>query len=165
MDGARPAAPADLPRLAELCRESLAELAPTRGGEVFVTREARAEPIEAGLAEALAAADRRVVVGTIDGTTVGYAVASLEDLRDGSRLGRVEDLFVEPPARAVGVGEAMMNSLLGWFRGRGCAGVDAVALPGNRATKNFFEMSGFSARLIVMHHRLASEEAAATPDP
>jgi hypothetical protein len=37
---------------------------------------------------------------------------------------------------------------------RGCSGVDATALPGNRATKNFFEESGFTARLLVMHHRL-----------
>ena len=47
-----------------------------------------------------------------------------------------------------------MDQLLEWFRGRGCNGVDATALPGNRATKNFFEMSGFTARLLVMHHRM-----------
>jgi GNAT superfamily N-acetyltransferase len=68
-------------------------------------------------------------------------------------LGRITDLFVEPGARAVGVGEALMDALLPWFRARECRGVDATALPGNRETKNFFEMSGFTARLLVMHHR------------
>jgi hypothetical protein len=48
----------------------------------------------------------------------------------------------------------MMGSLLEWFGARGCSGVDATALPGNRATKNIFEESGFTARLLVMHHRL-----------
>ena len=48
-----------------------------------------------------------------------------------------------------------MGLLLEWCRDQGCRGVDALALPGMRATKNFFEESGFSARLIVMHHRMA----------
>jgi GNAT superfamily N-acetyltransferase len=68
-------------------------------------------------------------------------------------LGVIEDIYVEPEARAVGVGEAMMASALEWFTAEGCKGVDAYALPGDRHTKNFFEESGFSARLLVMHHR------------
>jgi hypothetical protein len=36
--------------------------------------------------------------------------------------------------------------------------VDVIALPGHRATKNFFEEQGFTARAIVMHHGL-------DPDP
>ena len=37
---------------------------------------------------------------------------------------------------------------------RACIGADALALPGNRATKNFFEQNGFVARSIVMHRPL-----------
>jgi GNAT superfamily N-acetyltransferase len=96
-----------------------------------------------------------VVVGTVDDVVVGYATGRVESLRDGTRLGVIDDLYVEPEARAVGVGEAMMDDLLPWFQARGCKGVDSTALPGLRATKNFFEESGFSARLIVMHHRMA----------
>lgn len=117
-------------------------------------REARAEPVEETLAADLARADACLLAGTIDGHAVGYSAAHLEVLRDGGRLGIVDDLYVESGAREVGVGEAMMEALLGWFRSRGCHGVDATALPGNRGTKNFFESNGFSARLIVMHHRL-----------
>lgn len=154
MEAARPATSSDLPRLAELCREALAELAPTRGGAVFVAREARAEPVEATLAAALDDAAQVVVVGTLDDVVVGYAAATTDALRDGAVLGVIGDLFVEDPARGVGVGEALMDQLLHWFRQRGCRGVDAFALPGNRATKNFFEESGFTARLLVMHHRM-----------
>jgi hypothetical protein len=32
-------------------------------------------------------------------------------------------------------------------------GIDAFALPGMRETKNFFEGSGFTARLLVMHRQ------------
>lgn len=154
MEATRPAAEADVSRLAELCRQALAEVGGReRGGAVFVAREARAEPVEESLLGDMADPERIVLVGTIDGVVVGYATGRTEELRDGTILGVVDDLFVEEGARSVGVGECMMDDLLGWFRGRACSGVDAFALPGDRATKNFFEECGFSARLLVMHHR------------
>lgn len=154
MEAARPATPTDLPALAELSDRALAELAPTRGGAVFVAREGRARPTAETLAADLDDPSVEVIVGTIDDHPVGYAVGRTEALRDGSTLGIITDLYVEEGARAVGVGEALMGELLTFFRARGCAGVDATALPGNRQTKNFFEESGFTARLLVMHHRL-----------
>ena len=70
----------------------------------------------------------------------------------------VDDIFVEEGARQVGVGEAMMADLVAWCREQGCVGMDAMALPGHRSTKNFFEESGFTARNLVMHHRLDEDE-------
>ena len=67
----------------------------------------------------------------------------------------VDDLYVEPEARGVGVGEAMMDARPRLGGERGCVGVDALALPGNRATKNFFETFGLVARAIVVHRRSA----------
>ena len=158
MEGARAATECDLPRLVELCRQLLAELrSQDRGGPLFVVREGRAEPVEDSLRAEVLDPACTVVVGTIDEVVVGYATGRVDALRDGSRLGLIDELFVEPEARAVGVGEAMMQPLLTWFRSRGCLGVDSTALPGLRATKNFFEESGFSARLIVMHHRMGEE--------
>ena len=154
MEAARPATPNDVAALAELSERALAELAPTRGGAVFVVREGRAQPVAETLAADVADASACVLVGTIDDHPVGYAVGRTEALRDGSVLGVITDLYVEDGARSVGVGESLMGQLLEFFRGAGCAGVDATALPGNRATKNFFEESGFTARLLVMHHRL-----------
>lgn len=154
MEAARPATEADLPRLAQLCRSALAEMAPNRGGAVFVAREARAEPVETSLGDALGDPAQTVIAGTIDEVVVGYAAARLEDLRDGQRLAVIDELYVEADARAVGVGEAVMADVVAWAGRNGCAGIDAMALPGDRNTKNFFEMSGFTARLLVMHHRL-----------
>lgn len=155
MEAARPATPADVPRIAELCRMALAELgARERGGDMFVTREARPEPVEESLAAAVGDPALLVLAGTYDGVIVGYATGRVETLRDGRCLGLIDELFVEELARAVGIGEAMMDQLLAWFRGRRCTGVDSTALPGARETKNFFEESGFTARLLVMHHRL-----------
>ena len=157
MEGARPATSADVPRLAELARAAIAELEPMRGGAVWRAREARPEPLEQNLAAALADPCVRLVAGTIDDVVIGYAAVHIEDLRDGSRLGVVDDIFVEEGARGVGLGEAMMGDLVAWCMGQGCFGMDAMALPGHRSTKNFFEESGFTARQLIMHHSLSQE--------
>ena len=128
-----------------------------KGGAVWAAREARPEPVEESLKASLVDEATRVVVGTIDEVPIGYATVNVEVLNDGSRLGVVSDIFVEEEARAVGVGEAMMGDLVAWCRQQGCAGMDAMALPGHRLTKNFFEESGFTARKLVMHHRLENK--------
>jgi GNAT superfamily N-acetyltransferase len=130
---------------------------PARGGALFVVREARAEPLEAAFTEELADSSKDVFVGEYAGVALGYAAISAETLRDRSSLAVITDLYVEPQARQVGVGEALMVLLVGWAAERGCIGIDATALPGDRQTKNFFEASGFTARMLVMHHRLAAQ--------
>jgi GNAT superfamily N-acetyltransferase len=155
VEAARRARADDIPRLAALWRAARDELgAQVRGGSLFVAREARAEPVDESLGADIASDDAVVVAGTLDDVVVGVAAGCVEHLRDGRLLGVIRELFVEADARGVAVGEAMMAELLGWFGEKGCVGVDALALPGARATKNFFEGSGFSARLLVMHHRL-----------
>ena len=44
-----------------------------------------------------------------------------------------------------------MDLLVAWAHERGCVGIDALRLPGNRDTKNFFERFGLTARAIVVH--------------
>src|SRR3954447_17545320 len=145
--------------LAELARAAIVELTPMKGGAVWAAREARPEPVEDSLKASLADDATHLVVGTIDDVPVGYASVRVEVLNDGSRLGVVDDIFVEEGAREVGVGEAMMGDLMAWCEGHGCAGMDAMALPGHRSTKNFFEESGFTARKLVMHHRLGERRS------
>lgn len=154
MEAVRPAGPGDVDRIVELFEDAVAEMRPLRGGEIFVTRETRAGPGDAAIREAVADDDQFAVVGTFDDVVVGYAIGGVEDLRSSVRLGRISDLFVDAQARGVGVGEGMMRAMLDWFRAQGCVAVDGYALPGDRSTKNFFEASGFSARLLVMHTRL-----------
>ena len=150
---ARPATPADASRLAELARTVRDEMAQLRGGPLFLAREARAEPLEASFTAEIADPRHLVLVGTIDDVALGYAAARVEELRTGDVLAVVTDLYVEPEARAVGVGECLMEAVLQWCKEQHATAVDTYALPGDRDTKNFFEMSGFTARLLVMHHR------------
>jgi GNAT superfamily N-acetyltransferase len=150
---------ADVPRLAELNRAAIEELAPMRGGAVWKAREARQEPFAEQFEELLDLPERRVLVATIDGAVVGYAVARLDHVAGGRVLGVIDDIFVEEGARQVGLGELMINDLMAWCQERKCIGIDAMALPGHRATKNFFEESGFTARQLVMHHAFDDEGA------
>ena len=148
MEAARRATPADADRLQELGAAFVAELAAQeRGGRVFATRELDQDLFD----------NPAVYVGTYDDVVIGFGTGRTELLNDGAVLGIIDALYVEPEGRGVGVGEAMMGELLAWFRSQKCIGVDAMALPGMRETKNFFEESGFSARLLVVHHRLAPD--------
>jgi len=154
----RPATPDDLGRVVELGRELHGELAPMRGGRIWAAREARVEPLEPALAALLDDPDASVLVGTIDEVIVGFGIVILETLSGGERLGRITELFVEEPARAIGVGEAICDALVAFAMEHQCIGVDAVALPGHRATKNFFEDQGFTARSLVMHRPARPDE-------
>ena len=154
VEGARLADPEDLIRISELAELAVSEQVGERGGAIWSQRETRPLPALPSLQEALDDSRQLVLAGTIDDTVVGYATARLERLRNGEQLGIVNDLFVEPEARAVGVGEMLIEQVLDWCRKHGCCGVDALALPGNRDTKNFFETFGFTARAIVVHRSL-----------
>jgi ribosomal protein S18 acetylase RimI-like enzyme len=147
--GARRAERADEKVLVALDAEARASLVVQRGGPLRLLRELAA--FDAAL---LDRPDAVVVVGTIDDVIIGFAHAEAEALPDGEELAVLNGLYVDPGAREVGVGEAMMDLVLAWSEERGTTGIDAVALPGDRATKNFFERFGLTARAIVVHRRL-----------
>jgi GNAT superfamily N-acetyltransferase len=154
-EGTRLATDEDLARLAELVGVAIEELRQGRGGEVWARHAARSAPYEPALRVQIADPAQLVLVGTVDDVVMGYGVATTEVLSDGGRLGVVTDLYTDPGAREVGIGEAMMDALVGWCREQGCFGVDSLALPGDRHTKNFFESFGLVARAIVVHRSLS----------
>lgn len=154
MEEARQAWPADAERVEQLRAEATAALGPVRGGHLLGAELARRGAVAERLADGRVGDAAAVRVGTLDGIIVGYGTVRVDDLA-GERLGVVEELYVEPAARGVGVGEAIMESMTQWCVASGCSGVDGVALPGDRTAKGFFERHGFTARLLVMHRRLA----------
>ena len=140
--------------MAALAGAAVAEKLGQKGGALWARREGRPAPQEATLRSALDRPDHELAVGTLDGVVVGYGVVRTETLLDGGLLGVIEDIYVDPGARAVGLGETLMNNVIDWCRARGCFGVDSLALPGDRHTKNFFESFGLVARAIVVHRSL-----------
>ena len=159
VEAVRAATPEDLPAIVGLVEALRAELTPMRGGRIWAVREARPGAPQEVYGALLTDPGACVVVGTLDGVVIGFGVVTVEALSDGGRLGVVSELFVDVEGRAVGVGEAMLEAMVAFCMAEGCVGVDAFALPGHRAAKNFFEESGFTARAIVMHHTLEDTDA------
>jgi GNAT superfamily N-acetyltransferase len=158
----RPAGPGDEALLQELSVRALGHMAPSRGGAMYLERHATPLP---PLPADWSAADRRVWLGGLDNAEAGYLVAAIAPLASGGVVGVIEAIYVEPDARCCGIGEAMMDVAIGWLRGRGCVGVEATALPGERATKNFFEEHGLKARLLTVYRSLSDDDPLEQPLP
>ncbi|MHB8439422.1 MAG: GNAT family N-acetyltransferase [Acidimicrobiales bacterium] len=137
-----------------LCRQALDDLAGKRGGPLFTRREtglvAKALIRPGGLDSLVAQQRLRVLVALDDQAVVGMAVGRIEEVGEAA-LGVVDVLYVVPESRRLGAGRALLDELVAWFAQHRCRGVDAAALPGDRDTKNFFEGTGFKARLLTMH--------------
>jgi GNAT superfamily N-acetyltransferase len=154
MESVRLARREDQDRVGELCQRAIEHLGRARGGPLYLRREAglvaKAMLRPGGLDRLLADPRRRVVVGSVDDAVVGMAVGHLDAVGEAT-VGVVDGCYVEPEARGVGVGRALLDDLTGWFAQARCRGVDASALPGDREMKSLLEASGFKARLITMH--------------
>ena len=149
IEGVRFATVEDLSVLAEFAAQAVEEQIDNRGGAIWSRRDTRSQPYRVSLEAAFNDPDQDLWVGLIDQVPVGYAVAKAEILRTGEILGSVSDLWVEPAAREVGIGEALINEIIQWCKERHCIGIDSLALPGNRATKNFFETFGFLSLIHI----------------
>ena len=151
MESSRLASAQDLELLTALGEQARAEMRPKRGGDVLDRLDIHASTVDDRMAQALADQSSVVAVGTVDGAPVAYGLMVVTEAADGSTHAVIEELFVEPEARSVGVGESLADLLLGIAAERGAIGVDSLALPGDRATKNFFESRGMVARAIIVH--------------
>ena len=150
MELARPAADVDRAACTRLVGEALSHAASLRGGPALI-EGASAEKLLARWTDG----DELVglFVGEFEGAVVGVLAVVALDV-GGGRRGRVECCYVEEDARGVGVGTALMDAAVSWSESAGCAEVDALALPGDRATKQRLEAAGFTARLLTLSRRL-----------
>jgi GNAT superfamily N-acetyltransferase len=146
---ARPATDADRASCVQLLGEALARATSMRGGPALV-RGATAEDLLARWSSGDDPAG--VFVGEFEGAVVGVLAVAAVDL-GGERRGRIDCCYVDEDARGVGVGTALMEAAVAWCDEAGCAEVDALALPGDRATKQRLEASGFTARLLTLSRR------------
>lgn len=156
----RAATAEDLGVIGSLIADVHAELAPERGGAIWLQSDARSAPFAASLAadlvESLDDGDQAVhlMVGGIDDVVLGVAVSRRRALHDGRFIVHVDELVVAPDARGVGLGVALLDEATTWATSIGAVGIESVALPGQRATKNFFEAAGMKARLLTVFRDL-----------
>jgi GNAT superfamily N-acetyltransferase len=132
---------AELELIEARAREALID---QRGGERWLVTH----PSRTGRwSESIRAGD--VHVAYIDDVVVGYLVAPRAD-----GIIRIDEVYVEPEAREVGFGDALLASAIEAGRHDGCTLVEGEALPGDRNTKNLYERAGITARLITVSRRL-----------
>lgn len=154
---ARPVGPEDIGTVADLAREARREALEYRGGERWLATEAAPEPLEDHLTQLMSAATVALVAGIWEEEVVGYGWARRMDRLDGSSIARIEELFVTPEARSVGVGELLFDALTQWARDHRLVAIDAFVLPGHREAKNFFETFKMTAHALIVHTRLDSD--------
>lgn len=142
---ARAATLADLDRIHDLVEQARQSVRPVRGGASHLD----VDGVDWHLDTRLESPHAAVLCGLIDDAVVGYAVVG-----EDRGAARIEAIFVEPEAREVGLGEELLDAVIAWSRARGCSTLDAVALPGDRHTKNFFETFGMVARAITVSRLL-----------
>ncbi len=147
----------DLERCEELIEIASVEMGEMRGGSQFATHGSRGldeTPDSKSLILEWASLDQGhlLIVGEVDSLVLGVAAGTIYP--SPMPLGRIEICFVDRVGRGLGVGAALINSLVEWFTQAGCKDIDATALPGDRATKQLLEQTGFKARLLVMHRSL-----------
>jgi hypothetical protein len=97
-----------------------------------------------------ATGDTITIVGGA-GVTI-FGTVSLYDAGEGRWF--VNVLFVEPIAREVGIGNAMIALALEELRRHKAKNINAAALPGDRSTKNLFERHGLVAQMITVGKQL-----------
>ena len=151
---ARVAGIGDIAVLSGLATDLQRALRTERGGSAHLALHGRREPLVESFAADTSDPGVLVVSGTVAGIVLGYGVCRLIETREQSLLAVIEEIYTDPDARRVGVGEAMLDLIIEWASARGATGIDAIALPGMRDTKNFFERFGLTARAITVHKKL-----------
>ncbi|MFZ4515807.1 MAG: GNAT family N-acetyltransferase [Acidimicrobiia bacterium] len=154
METVRRAAEDDVPALEPLAAALRSELNQERGGRLWELAEADPRDPDSRFAAALNAPDELLVIGCIDEVPVGYAWAVTIPLADGSMRAVIPELYVLPDARKVGLGESILNEIIAWANEQSCVALDAMALPGTRDTKNFFETAGMKSRMLIVSRDL-----------
>jgi GNAT superfamily N-acetyltransferase len=149
MERARPAQADDRTACARLLAQALDEAQAMRGGRALIGRETTET-----LLERWSGPQTGLFVGEFEGALVGLLGVSLTEPVAARVAGLIECCYVEPDARGVGVGSSLMEAAVAWGHEQGCTDLDALALPGDRQTKQRLEAAGFTARLLTLSRRL-----------
>jgi GNAT superfamily N-acetyltransferase len=104
---------------------------------------------------------------TVDGDVV-ILVAGVGDTVLGSLRAiltspmscQIQHVYVEQPAREIGIGDALIRHVIDHCKSAGISWVAASAQPGDRAMKNLFERHGLVAQTILVGKSLSDPSIA-----
>lgn len=96
-----------------------------------------------------------VVLTAIEaGDLVGFSVARLDPhwYRGGLRVGVIEEFYIAPAFRGVGLGRALATETITSLRTHGASSLMAMVVQGNMAALVFWQRVGFSLEGFVLFH-------------
>ena len=144
----RPLDPSDVDEVRALDARAREVLTGARGGPAWLEEH----PVPARWPEQ----GESVWIAELDGLVVGFLRLALTP-----DLARVVHVYVRPECRELGFGDDLLAAALHEARTAGCRRLDAVALPGDRDTKNLYERAGVVARAIVLGVELSGPASSA----
>ena len=136
---------ADGTQLGELEAAARHRLIDQRGGAALLAEQ----PAIGDWGPAIADHARWIGVAELDSFVVGY-----RELAFTGDIAVVRQVYVEPEARSLGFGDALLDAARDEAVRRGCGALEGFALPGDRDTKNLYERAGITARKIIVSTRL-----------
>lgn len=134
--------PGDIPAVVAIWREFMTMLADTNPDYWDGRRGAAA--FSAHLEAVLSSTDALAAVAETDGHIAGFALARVEALPEwfDTRIGLIRYLAVSPDARGLGVGKALFDAVVQWFRSQDIERVELYVLDGLPAS-GFWDRMGF----------------------
>ena len=141
----RPAVGDDVGQLIELEVAARASLIDARGGSRWLTEHPL---VGSSWPDRIARGGVFVAELNVAGmppVVVGYLAIDL-----AVPVASVEQVYIEPEARELGFGDALLAAAIAAARGAGARIFEGEALPGDRDTKNLYERAGITARLITL---------------
>ncbi|HYS72858.1 MAG TPA: GNAT family N-acetyltransferase [Thermoplasmata archaeon] len=100
--------------------------------------------------------DRLCLVAEPDGRAIGFllgAVLERPKVFERRRYGHIYDVFVDAARRNRGVGEALANAALEWFRAHRVDRVELYAHTRNESGLRFWKRMGFETTVYILDRR------------
>ena len=100
--------------------------------------------------------DDGLLVARLDGEPVGFVSFSVErgSLTLEVTRGLISNLYVDPPCRNRGIGEALLEAAETALANRGVEVVLLEAMADNRAVKRFYRRQGYDVHRVAFERRL-----------
>jgi len=102
--------------------------------------------------------DARILVADVDNRVVGYILGEIHDrkaLYPAGRYGFISDICVTADCRNRGMGKALVEGLILWFKNRGITAVELFAADRNPESTAFWHAMGFVDFLRLMRTEIS----------
>ena len=132
----RPASQADLPDLVELTTAFYQE-------DGFATVH---EALPGRFTAFLGQSEANITVAVTGNATIGFALTTVRLILESGRVAELQDLYVQPEYRGMGVGSALVTDAARWARDNAADVLEVVIAPNGRDVSHlhqYYESRGF----------------------